>query len=96
MLVPGASEVQPHEVGTKTHLTKEITLNIPIMSAMDTVTEADMAIAMAQNGGIGILHRNMDIEAQASHVRRVKRFESGIVLTPSPSAPMQHSPRRSN
>jgi IMP dehydrogenase len=88
LLVPGASEVQPHEVGTKTHLTKEITLNIPIMSAaMDTVTEADMAIAMAQNGGIGILHRNMDIEAQASHVRRVKRFESGMVVDPITISP---------
>ncbi|MGB4107653.1 MAG: IMP dehydrogenase [Alphaproteobacteria bacterium] len=83
LLVPGASEVQPHEVKTKTHLTKEITLNIPIMSAaMDTVTEADMAIAMAQNGGIGILHRNMDIDTQAGHVRRVKRFESGMVADP--------------
>ncbi|MCE7887749.1 MAG: IMP dehydrogenase [Alphaproteobacteria bacterium PRO2] len=83
LLVPGASEVQPHEVETKTKLTREITLNIPIMSAaMDTVTEADMAIAMAQNGGIGILHRNMDIEAQANHVRRVKRFESGMVVDP--------------
>lgn len=88
LLVPGASEVQPHEVETKTHLTKEITLNIPIMSAaMDTVTEADMAIAMAQNGGIGILHRNMDIEAQANHVRRVKRFESGMVVDPITVSP---------
>ncbi len=83
LLIPGASEVQPHEVSTTTRLTREITLNIPILSAaMDTVTEADMAIAMAQNGGIGILHRNMEIEAQATHVRRVKRFESGMVVDP--------------
>src|SRR5262245_13923842 len=83
LLVPGASEVQPHQVETKTRLTKEISLSIPIMSAaMDTVTEADMAIAMAQNGGIGILHRNMEIEAQAVHVRRVKRYESGMVVDP--------------
>lgn len=83
LLVPGASEVQPHEVSTATKLTKEITLNIPILSAaMDTVTEAEMAIAMAQNGGLGILHRNMDIESQANHVRRVKRFESGMVMDP--------------
>lgn len=83
LLVPGASEVQPHEVSTATKLTKEITLHIPILSAaMDTVTEAEMAIAMAQNGGLGILHRNMDIEAQANHVRRVKRFESGMVIDP--------------
>ncbi len=83
LLIPGASEVQPHEVSTATRLTREITLNIPIVSAaMDTVTEADMAIAMAQNGGLGILHRNMDIETQAGHVRRVKRFESGMVSDP--------------
>ncbi len=83
LLVPGASEVQPHEVQTSTRLTKEIALNIPLLSAaMDTVTEADMAIAMAQNGGLGILHRNMEIAAQASHVRRVKRFESGMVVDP--------------
>jgi IMP dehydrogenase len=88
LLVPGASEVQPHEVQTKTRLTREISLNIPIMSAaMDTVTEADMAIAMAQNGGIGILHRNMDIESQANHVRRVKRFESGMVVDPITISP---------
>ena len=73
LLIPGASEVQPHEVETKTRLTREITLNIPIVSAaMDTVTESDMAIAMAQNGGMGILHRNMDIETQAANVRRAR------------------------
>ncbi len=83
LLVPGESEVQPNQVDTSTQLTQEITLNIPVLSAaMDTVTEADLAIAMAQNGGLGILHRNMDIEDQARMVRRVKRFESGMVLDP--------------
>ncbi|MGQ0526626.1 MAG: IMP dehydrogenase [Alphaproteobacteria bacterium] len=83
LLVPGASEVQPHQVNTATRLTREITLNIPLLSAaMDTVTESDMAIALAQHGGIGILHRNMDIAEQVRHVRRVKRFESGMVVDP--------------
>ncbi len=83
LLVPGASEVQPHEVDTSTQLTKKIKLRTPILSAaMDTVTEAEMAIAMAQNGGLGILHRNMNPEEQARHVRMVKRFESGMVLDP--------------
>ena len=83
LLVPGASEVQPTEVDTSTQLTKKIRLHLPIMSAaMDTVTEADMAIAMAQAGGLGILHRNMEIEAQANEVRKVKRFESGMVVDP--------------
>lgn len=83
LLVPGESEVQPHEVDTSTQLTKNIKLHIPILSAaMDTVTEADMAIAMAQAGGLGILHRNMEIEDQVRHVRKVKRFESGMVLDP--------------
>lgn len=83
LLVPAESEVQPHEVSTKTQLTRTISLNIPILSAaMDTVSEADMAIAMAQSGGLGILHRNMSIEQQAEHVRAVKRFESGTVHNP--------------
>jgi len=83
LLVPGASEVQPTEVDTGTKLTKKISLQIPIMSAaMDTVTEADMAIAMAQAGGLGILHRNMDIDLQVNEVRKVKRFESGMVVDP--------------
>ncbi len=83
LLVPGESDVQPHQVSTQTRLTSTITLNIPIMSAaMDTVTEANMAIALAQSGGLGILHRNMSIEEQAAQVRRVKRFESGIVDNP--------------
>ena len=83
LLVPGESEVQPTEVDTATRLTQEISLNIPVLSAaMDTVTESAMAIAMAQNGGLGIIHRNMEIEAQATEVRKVKRFESGMVVDP--------------
>ncbi|MEQ8177175.1 MAG: IMP dehydrogenase [Amphiplicatus sp.] len=83
LLEPGASEVMPSEVSTRARLTREVTLNIPVISsAMDTVTEAEMAIAMAQNGGIGVLHRNLTIEEQAEHVRRVKRYESGMVVNP--------------
>ncbi|MEO1251082.1 MAG: IMP dehydrogenase [Pseudomonadota bacterium] len=83
LLEPGASEVMPGEVNVASRLTKSITLNIPIISAaMDTVTEAEMAIAMAQHGGLGVLHRNLSIEEQAEHVRRVKRFESGMVVNP--------------
>ena len=83
LLEPGPSEVMPGEVNVSTRLTKEISLNIPVLSsAMDTVTEAEMAIAMAQHGGIGVLHRNLSIEEQAEHVRRVKRFESGMVVNP--------------
>ena len=83
LLVPGASEVLPADTNTKTRLTREIELNIPLISsAMDTVTEYQMAIAMAQAGGLGILHRNMDIEAQANQVKAVKRFESGMVVDP--------------
>jgi IMP dehydrogenase len=93
LLLPGASEVQPNAVNTSTQLTQNISLNIPILSAaMDTVTEAEMAIAMAQNGGLGILHRNMDAEMQATHVKRVKRFESGMVVDPitiQPSATLE-------
>lgn len=83
LLEPGPSEVLPSQVNVQARLTKEISLNIPVIaSAMDTVTEADMAIAMAQNGGIGVLHRNLSIEEQAEHVRRVKRYESGMVINP--------------
>ena len=83
LLVPAASEVQPTEVLTATKLTKDITLNIPILSAaMDTVTEAAMAIGMAQQGGMGIIHRNLSIAEQAEQVRRVKRYESGMVVNP--------------
>lgn len=83
LLLPGASDVLPDAVNTSTQLTKTIRLNIPLLSsAMDTVTETEMAIAMAQNGGLGILHRNMSIEQQAEMVRRVKRYESGMVVNP--------------
>ena len=83
LLKPGESEVLPSGADTRTNVTKEIGLNIPILSsAMDTVTEADMAIVMAQLGGIGVLHRNLSTEEQAAAVRAVKRFESGIVVKP--------------
>jgi IMP dehydrogenase len=88
LLRPAESEVLPSMADTKTRLTREIALNIPILSsAMDTVTEADMAIAMAQLGGIGVLHRNLDIEEQCAAVRAVKRFESGMVVNPITIAP---------
>ena len=83
LLVPAASNVLPATVSTKTRLTKTIELGIPLLSAaMDTVTEAPLAIAMAQAGGIGVIHKNMDIEAQAIEVRRVKKFEAGMVVDP--------------
>lgn len=83
LLVPGASKVLPSDADTRTRATRDITMNIPLLSsAMDTVTEARMAITMAQAGGIGVLHRNLDIEEQARQVRRVKRFVSGIVYNP--------------
>ncbi|WP_047518294.1 MULTISPECIES: IMP dehydrogenase [unclassified Methylophilus] len=83
LLVPAHSNVMPREVNLSTKLTKSITLNIPLLSAaMDTVTEARMAIALAQLGGMGIIHKNMTIEMQASRVSRVKRFESGVVIDP--------------
>lgn len=88
LLVPAASEVLPDQVSTKTRLTKKIELNIPLLSsAMDTVTEAEMAIAMAQHGGLGIIHRNLTVEGQAEAVRRVKRYESGMVVNPITISP---------
>ncbi len=83
LLRPGESDVLPSQTSTRTQLTSAISLNIPVLSAaMDTVTEADMAIVMAQLGGIGVLHRNLTIEEQCAAVRRVKRFESGMVVNP--------------
>jgi IMP dehydrogenase len=83
LLVPSYSDVLPREVSIKSKFSRNITLNVPIVSAaMDTVTESRMAIAMAQEGGIGILHKNMSIEAQAQKVRRVKRAESGMIIDP--------------
>jgi IMP dehydrogenase len=90
LLVPGASEVLPSDADTRTRVTKAISLNIPLLSsAMDTVTESDMAITMAQAGGLGVIHRNLDVEEQARAVRRVKRFESGIVYNPITLSPDQ-------
>ncbi|MGB3243570.1 MAG: IMP dehydrogenase [Sulfitobacter sp.] len=90
LLVPGASSVLPSTADTRTFVTKSIALNIPLLSsAMDTVTEARMAIAMAQAGGMGVVHRNLSIEEQAREVRRVKRFESGIVYNPITLTPDQ-------
>lgn len=83
LLVPQYSEVIPNQVSLKTNLTKKIQLNIPMMSAgMDTVTEYRMAIAMARQGGIGIIHKNMSIEAQADEVDKVKRSENGVITDP--------------
>jgi IMP dehydrogenase len=88
LLVPAASEVLPSQVDTRTRLTKSIELGIPLISAaMDTVTEAGLAIAMAQAGGMGVIHRNLSVEEQAEQVRRVKKFESGMVVNPVTIAP---------
>ncbi len=90
LLVPNYSEVLPTQVDVRTKLTKKITLNIPIMSAaMDTVTEAELAIAIAREGGIGIIHKNMSIEEQAEEVDRVKRSESGMIVKPVTVRPEQ-------
>jgi len=83
LLVPQASEILPRQVKSRSALTKTITLNIPLLSAaMDTVTEANMAIAMAQAGGLGVIHKNLSIQEQATEVHRVKKFESGMVVDP--------------
>ena len=88
LMKPGASSVLPSDVSTRTQLTKSIALSIPVMAAaMDTVTEAGMAIAMAQAGGLGVIHKNLDIATQADHVRQVKRFESGMVVNPITISP---------
>jgi len=83
LLVPAASEILPAQVDTRTRLTKTVELGIPLISAaMDTVTEAGLAIAMAQVGGMGVIHKNLSIEEQAEQIRRVKKFESGMVVNP--------------
>ncbi|MEL6475148.1 MAG: IMP dehydrogenase [Pseudomonadota bacterium] len=88
LLQPGASEVMPADVDVSTQLTKSIRLNIPLLSAaMDTVTEARLAIAMAQSGGIGVIHRNLTVEEQAGQVTQVKKFESGVVMNPVTISP---------
>ncbi len=97
LLEPGASSVLPSDVNTQARLTQNVNLNIPLISsAMDTVTEAGMAIALAQNGGIGVLHRNLEVDEQAEQVRRVKRYESGMVVNPltlPPTATLEEARR---
>ena len=95
LLLPGASAVLPSEADLSTRLTRRILLNIPLFSAaMDTVTEADTAISMARQGGIGIIHRNMTIEAQALEVDKVKKSESGMIVDPVTIGPRPGSPTR--
>ncbi len=87
-LVPAYSDVLPKDVSLKTRLTTELSLNIPLMSAaMDTVTEARLAIAMAQEGGIGVVHKNMSLEYQAEQVRIVKKYEAGVIKDPITVSP---------
>ena len=83
LLIPAKSDVLPADVSLKTRLTNKISLNIPVLSAaMDTVTEANLAIAIAREGGAGTIHKNMSIEAQVDHVDRVKRSENGVITNP--------------
>jgi IMP dehydrogenase len=90
LLVPAASDVLPSDVDVSTQLTREISLSSPLVSAaMDTVTEHRTAICMAQNGGIGIIHRNLSVKAQAAEVDKVKRSESGMIVDPITMAPEQ-------
>ena len=89
LLIPAESDVTPDMVNLQTKLTKDITLNIPLMTAaMDTVTESRMAIAIAREGGIGVIHKNMTIEEQATEVDKVKRSENGVILNPFFLSPM--------
>ncbi|MCE5387859.1 MAG: IMP dehydrogenase, partial [Acidithiobacillus sp.] len=88
LLVPAHSTVLPRDVRIDTQLTRRLRINIPLLSAaMDTVTEAAMAICMAQEGGIGIIHKNMSPEQQAAQVRRVKKFEAGVIKDPITTRP---------
>src|SRR6202522_307906 len=90
LLVPAYSEVVPSQVSTQTRLTQRITLNTPLMSAaMDTVTESRLAIALAQQGGMGVVHRNLTIEQQAGEIDKVKRSESGMIVDPITISPEQ-------
>ena len=83
LIRPGLSNVMPADVDIRSRITKSITVNVPILaSAMDTVTESDMAIAMAQAGGLGVIHRNLEPDQQAAQVRQVKKFESGMIVNP--------------
>jgi IMP dehydrogenase len=88
LLIPRHSTVLPAQVDVSTRLTRNIALNVPLLSAaMDTVTESEMAIAMAQHGGLGVIHKNLSIEEQASEVDRVKRSESGMIVNPITLSP---------
>ncbi|MFM2289771.1 MAG: hypothetical protein RL684_2914, partial [Pseudomonadota bacterium] len=88
LLVPARSDVLPREVDLGTQLTRRVRLGLPVLSAaMDTVTEARLAITMAQEGGMGIIHKNMSIDAQAREVARVKKFESGVIIDPITVSP---------
>src|ERR1043165_6762741 len=90
LLLPARSDVVPAQANTQTQLSRNIRLNIPVISAaMDTVTESHMAIAMAQQGGLGIVHRNLTIEQQANEVDKVKRSESGMIVDPVTMQPEQ-------
>ena len=94
LLVPAASEVMPGEVDVSSRVTRTMKVKIPVLSsAMDTVTEARLAIAVAQSGGIGVIHRNLDPAAQAEEVRKVKRYECGMVLNPVTIEPGQDAAR---
>ena len=88
LLIPAKSRIHPQKVNLRTRLTRKIWLNIPVVSAaMDTVTEASLAIALAREGGIGIIHKNFPIDIQAEHVEKVKRSESGMITDPVTISP---------